>query len=38
MIIKGYRTGVGYMGWVGNRYMLFPTKQEYIDYIKDMKS
>lgn len=34
--LKGYRNGVGYMGWIGDRYMLFPTKQEYIEYMREM--
>ena len=33
--MKGYLTNNGYMGWVGDRYMLFPTEQEYIDYMKE---
>jgi len=34
-MIKGYYISCGYMGWVGDRYMLFSTDQEYIEYISD---
>lgn len=37
-MFKGYPTRYGYKGWVGDRYMLFATEQEYIEYIEDMKS
>lgn len=32
---KGYYIGTGYMGWVPwyNRYMLFATENEYLEYI-----
>ena len=35
--LKGYRVGTGYMGWIGDRYMLFPTEKEYIEYMVDMR-
>lgn len=33
--IKGYLVDTGYMGWVDlyNRYILFATEGEYLDYI-----
>ncbi len=33
--MKGYLTNTGYMGWVGDRYMLFATEQEYIEYMEE---
>ena len=32
---KGYLVSSGYMGWVGDRYMLFPTEAEYLEYLAD---
>jgi hypothetical protein len=34
----GYLIDSGYKGWIGDRYMLFPTEQEYLDYISDQKA
>ena len=33
----GYLVSTGYRGWVEkeNRWMLFPTEQEYIEYVKE---
>ena len=31
--MKGNLTNAGYMGWIGDRYMLFSTEQEYIEYM-----
>lgn len=31
----GYVTQSGYMGWIGDRYQMFPTEGEYIEYITD---
>ena len=33
--IKGYATQSGYMGYVAGKYILFPTEDEYIDYMKE---
>ncbi len=33
---KGYYTRSTYRGWVGNRYMEFPTETEYLEYIQDL--
>lgn len=33
--MKGYLTNAGYFGWVGNRYMLFATEAEYIEYLEE---
>lgn len=33
---KGYTVPCGYMGWVGDRYQLFPTEAEYLEYLADM--
>ena len=32
---KGYYIPCGYMGWVGDKYQLFPTEDEYIEYISN---
>lgn len=32
---KGYYVPAGYMGWTGKRYMLFPTVEEYYDYLNN---
>lgn len=31
----GYYTPAGYMGWIGYRFMLFATEQEYYEYMED---
>lgn len=33
MEIKYYIIHSGCMGWIGNRYILFPTENDYFDYI-----
>ena len=33
--MKGYSTGNGYMGYVGGKYMLFVSEQEYIEYVSE---
>jgi len=33
--IKGYTTSSGYMGYVGGKYILFPTEKEYIEYMRE---
>ena len=35
MIIKGYPVAVGYMGWVGECYMLFATESDYIEFVNN---
>lgn len=36
MEIKGYVIGCGYMGWIGEKYMLFATEGDYLEYIDDL--
>lgn len=31
--MKGFNTADGYMGWVGNMYMLFSCEADYLDYM-----
>lgn len=31
--MKGYHVESGYMGYVGNKYMLFASEEDYLDYI-----
>ncbi len=33
--MKGYYTNAGYRGWVGDRYMLFSSESDYIEYMDD---
>ena len=33
--MKGYYTNAGYRGWVGDRYMLFSSESDYIEYMED---
>lgn len=33
--MDGYFTSYGYMGRVGNSYMLFVSEEEYLEYIKE---
>ena len=33
--MKGYLVSNGYMGWIGGRYVLFPTETEYIEVYKE---
>ena len=32
---KGYIVPSGYMGWIGDRYMLFATESDYREYIEN---
>ena len=33
--MKGYYTNAGYRGWVGDRYLLFATESDYLDYMEN---
>lgn len=33
--MKGYDTYSGYMGWTGERYMLFSCERDYIEWMED---
>lgn len=33
--MKGYLTNMGYFGWIGKRYLLFPTEAEYREYMEE---
>ena len=33
--MKGYTVGNGYMGFVGDRYILFASEADYLDYLRD---
>ena len=33
--MKGYTTDIGYMGYVGGKYMLFASEQEYREFLED---
>lgn len=33
IFMKGYHVESGYMGYVENRYMLFASEEDYVDYI-----
>lgn len=33
-VIKGYPVASGYMGWTGEKYMLFETEEAYEEYLK----
>lgn len=33
--MKGYLTNSGYFGWVEDRYILFATEQEYLEYLEE---
>ena len=35
MEIKGYVVPAGYMGYVGDRYMLFATENDYLEYVAE---
>ncbi len=35
--MKGYHTGSGYMGFVGDGYILFASEGEYREYMEDME-
>lgn len=34
---KGYPTSYGYKGYVRDRWMVFATQQEYLEYIREEK-
>lgn len=34
-MLKGYYISSGYFGWIGDRYMLFSTIDEYYEYMRD---
>jgi hypothetical protein len=34
-VMKGYSTESGFMGLVGDRYMLFSCEEDYIEYLQD---
>lgn len=36
--MKGFLIDVGYFGWVGERYLLFPTETEYREYMEENKN
>ena len=33
--MKGYYTNAGYRGWIGDRYMLFSSESDYIEYMEE---
>lgn len=35
---KGYLVSCGYLGYVGDTTILFPTELEYLEYLEDHKS
>ena len=35
MVLKGYITPSGYMGYVNGTYILFATEEEYKEYMED---
>ena len=34
--MRGYLVSSGYMGWVNNRWMLFATEDEYLEYMREI--
>lgn len=34
IVIKGYPVSSGYMGWIGDRYMLFATESDYLEFMR----
>lgn len=34
-MLKGYWTSYGYMGWVGDHWMMFVSDREYGEYMAD---
>lgn len=32
--LKGYPVPAGYMGWIGDGWMLFATENDYIEYMR----
>lgn len=32
-MLKGYYVSSGYMGWTGDKYMLFASEQDYIEWM-----
>lgn len=35
MEVKGYYLPYGFMGWIGDRYILFATEQEYLEIVNE---
>lgn len=35
LMMKGFHTGEGYMGYVDGRYVLFASETDYYDYMND---
>lgn len=33
--MKGFNIAEGYMGWIGNRYMLFASEQDYKEFMEE---
>ncbi len=33
--MKGYYTQSGYMGFIGNRYILFSSESDFLEYIRE---
>lgn len=36
--MKGYLTKSGYMGWTGEKFILFSTEEEYIEWYRELYS
>lgn len=36
-MLKGYNTNVGYIGWIGDRWMLFSCERDYIEYMEELE-
>lgn len=34
-MLKGYYVPAGYMGWIGNGWMLFATEGDYVEYMEE---
>ena len=35
MVMKGYFTNAGYWGWVGDKFLLFSSESDSLDYMED---
>ena len=33
--MKGYFTSAGYWGWIGDKFMLFASESDYLEYMED---
>lgn len=33
-MLKGYYVSAGYMGWIGDKYMLFASERDYLEYME----